>query len=274
VIRRRTHLVIPDTQVEPGAPLVHLNWIGRYIAEKQPDVIVHLGDHYDFPSLSSYDRGKLSAEGRRLGADLAAGELGLEILTLPFRNLPEYHPEQHITEGNHEGRLHRHVQENPILADQYGSWSFRFEEYGFQRHDFLVPVVIDGIQYCHYFVRSSNGSVTQSKNGMPSAKEQVKREAMSSTAGHKQGFDYAMHQVTSKRMHGLIAGSAYLHDYSYLSPQGKSYWRGIIRKNSVNDGDYDITKISLRYLCERYEGVTIEEFMRDGTDLELMRASV
>lgn len=266
----RTHLIIPDTQCEPGAPLVHLNWIGRYIAEKQPEVIVHLGDHYDFPSLSGYER-RLKMEGRRLGADLAAGELGLELLTQPFRDV--YTPqEMHVTEGNHEVRLLRYVADNPNLADVFGRDTYKFERYGFTPHPFLEPIVIDGIQYCHFFVRGPNGNVTQSKNGSPSAREQVKREAMSSTAGHKQGLDYATHQLTQRRMHGLIAGSAYLHDYDYLTPQGEKYWRGIIRKNSVENGDYDVMPISLRYLCKRYTGRKLEEFLKNGTDLELMRA--
>jgi len=45
-----SHLVIPDTQAKPGAPTKHLEWIGRYILDRRPDVVVHLGDHWDMPS--------------------------------------------------------------------------------------------------------------------------------------------------------------------------------------------------------------------------------
>ena len=51
----KKHLVIPDTQIKPGVPTNFLAWIGQYIVEKRPDVVVHLGDHWDMPSLSSYD---------------------------------------------------------------------------------------------------------------------------------------------------------------------------------------------------------------------------
>ena len=37
--------VIPDTQVRPGVDLSYLSHIGEYIAEKEPDAVVHLGDH-------------------------------------------------------------------------------------------------------------------------------------------------------------------------------------------------------------------------------------
>ena len=66
VKKKPTILVIADTQAKSEESLEYLLWIGHYIAEKQPDIIVHIGDHYDFPSLSSYDKGKSSSEGRRL----------------------------------------------------------------------------------------------------------------------------------------------------------------------------------------------------------------
>ena len=59
------HLVIPDTQIKPDCPIDHMYWAGRYACAMKPDVIIHLGDHWDMPSLSSYDVGKKSFEGRR-----------------------------------------------------------------------------------------------------------------------------------------------------------------------------------------------------------------
>jgi hypothetical protein len=52
-------LVIPDMQVKPGVDLAYVERIGSYIVEKQPDVIVNLGDMADMESLSSYDVGKI-----------------------------------------------------------------------------------------------------------------------------------------------------------------------------------------------------------------------
>jgi hypothetical protein len=67
------HMVIPDTQVKPDSDYSHMRWAGHYAAEKKPDVIVHLGDHWDMPSLSSYDVGKKSFEGRRYTKDIESG---------------------------------------------------------------------------------------------------------------------------------------------------------------------------------------------------------
>ena len=81
------HLLIPDTQVKEGTPLHHLEALGNYIVKKRPDVIVHIGDHWDMPSLSSYDRGKKAMEGRRVLSDIEAGKRGMEALLTPMWNL-------------------------------------------------------------------------------------------------------------------------------------------------------------------------------------------
>ena len=71
------HMIIPDTQVKPGSSLKHLEWAGQYAVEKKPDVIVHIGDHWDMPSLSSWDVGKKSFEGRRYVHDVESGIEGM-----------------------------------------------------------------------------------------------------------------------------------------------------------------------------------------------------
>src|SRR4051812_29162536 len=42
----RMHLVIPDCQVKPGVRTDHMDWIGNFIVEKKPDVIVNIGDFW------------------------------------------------------------------------------------------------------------------------------------------------------------------------------------------------------------------------------------
>ena len=78
------HLVIPDTQVKHGNSVDHLYWAGRYAAATKPDVIIHLGDHWDMESLSSYDVGKKSFEGRRYTRDLYAGNSAMANFIAPI----------------------------------------------------------------------------------------------------------------------------------------------------------------------------------------------
>ena len=99
-------LFISDCQVKPGVDLTYLEAIGQYIVDKKPDVVVNVGDFWDFESLSSYDKGKLSFEGRRLQDDIEIGKIGMAKLLGPLKNYQksnnDYNPRLVFTLGNHE----------------------------------------------------------------------------------------------------------------------------------------------------------------------------
>lgn len=248
-----THLIIPDSQVKPGAPIQHLDWIGKYIADKQPDVIINLGDFNDLPSLSSYDRGKRDFEGRRYQKDIDAGKRAMDVLLGNlWRIRGRYVPRMVLTLGNHENRIVRMTQDVPELDGAMSIKDLAYEEYGWEVHDFLKVVTIDGVAYSHFFPRSSAGKVVQTRNGAPSAKAQLVREGRSCTAGHAQGVDLACLPLQGRLQWGLIAGSCYLHNEKYLGPQGNAHWRGIILKQGVNRGSYSPILVDLDYLRKRY----------------------
>ena len=79
-VKKPTILIIADTQAKSEEDLEYLLWIGKYIADKKPDIIVHIGDHFDMPSLSSYDKGTSKIEGKRLYKDIEAGVEGFKLL--------------------------------------------------------------------------------------------------------------------------------------------------------------------------------------------------
>ncbi len=259
----KKHLIIPDLQVKPGVPLEHLDWIGQYIVHKKPDVIVQIGDFADMHSLSSYDMGRKAGEGARYRDDIDASTEAMERLMAPLnaynvhrqRNKKkQYTPRLVLTLGNHENRINRHVEGYPYLADYLSTDDLGFESFGWEVHDFLEAVEIDGILYSHYFPRNANGKVVQTYRGAPNARAQVIREMQSCTSGHLQGLDYHIQQTGTRRHHGIIAGSCYLHDEGFLSPQGTAYWRGVVMKHEVEGGDYNPMFVSLDYLRRRYGG--------------------
>jgi hypothetical protein len=260
----RKHLVIPDTQVRPGVPIKHARWIGRYIADKGPDVVVHLGDHWDMPSLSSYDSlAKKVSRGVAKKADIDAGNQWLEDLEDELVKADFQPKVKVLLEGNHdgfadEGRIGRFLADNPmdkglITKDMFAdSWT------GWTRHDFLDPVEIDGIHYCHLFPFSRNGRVTPNalRMGASSAQVQVAAMMSSCTAGHKQGLDSAIHNapMAPHSYRGIIAGSCYLHDEAYMGP-GNRHYRGILVKHDVrptNPNHYDLMEVSLEFLRRKY----------------------
>jgi hypothetical protein len=247
--RRVKHLYIPDLQAKPGVPLDHLYWIAYYAMDKVVDVVILAGDVYDMPSLSSYDkRGSRQAEGRRVYADLDAGDRALDILARVWAKRG-FKPDMHVTKGNHEERLNRAIDEHPHLLEEVVR-GFKFKEYGWKEHEFLVPVMLGGVRYAHFFPENARGKIVQTKRGAPSAHAQVVRQACSATAGHQQGLDVAIHQTGDGLKRGLVAGSCYLHDESYMPTN--SYWRGVILKHNVRDGNYNLCEVDLDYLEQKY----------------------
>lgn len=256
----RKHVIIPDTQAKPGAPTIHLSWIGRYIVDEfvgKDIVVVHLGDHWDMPSLSSYDRGKKAMEGRRFVEDIDAGNEAFDILNEPFglRKAKRWNPRKVILDGNHENRVTRAVEADAQLEGALSLDQMNVEAHGWERHPFLVPVHIDGITYAHYFYNPMSGRPYGGQ-----ARHRLTQLGHTFTQGHQQTFDYAVRYVGSRAQHGLVAGACYLHDEDYKGPQGNAHWRGIVVKNEVEDGSYDIMPVSLDYLCRRYEGMRLAEF--------------
>lgn len=244
----RKHLVIADTQVKPNADLTYLKALGNYIAEKQPDVIVHIGDHFDMESLSSYDKGKKSFEGRRVKADLDAGYKGLDVLTNPFRNIKGYSPRMVFCCGNHEQRIDRFSNDNPEFEGFLGTELLDLQKYGWEFYDFLKPVEIDGIFYVHYLCNPFNG---RPYGG--TAMNQLKTVGNSFVVGHKQTLDIAIRPTIDGKMQiGIINGAYYPHDEDYKGYQGNNHFRGVTMLHDVKDGYGDPMMVSLEYLMKRY----------------------
>lgn len=250
-------LVIPDTQVKDGVDLSHLKALGNYIVEKKPDVIVHIGDHYDMESLSSYASTK-EKEGRRVNSDLQAGWEGMKELLEPLRQYNEkrrrykermYRPRMEFCLGNHEERLRRYIDANPAL-DGVMSYpeAFQLEFFGWNVNEFLKPVVIEGISFAHYFYNPMSG---RPYGGTCHTK--LKNIKNSFVMGHQQGLDMATTTGNDgKKYWGIVAGSFYTHEEGYIGPQGNDHWRGALMLHNVEDGGCDPCVIGMNYLLENY----------------------
>lgn len=251
------HLVIPDIQAKDGNNFEFLSCIGRYIIAKKPEVIVCLGDFADMESLSSYDVGKKSFEGKRYVKDIEAARVAMSTLLAPLKEFNEkakrnkektYRPRMVLTLGNHEQRILRAINDDPKLEGLIKYGDLPYEDW--EVHDFLKPVFIDGIAYCHYFPSGLFGRPITSANSL------ISKLHMSCIAGHQQGKQVSY----GKRPDGttitsIIAGSCYEHNENYLNHQTNQHWRGIIMLHQVEQGSFDECFVSLDYLKQKYENV-------------------
>jgi len=247
----RSHLYIPDTQQRKGVPSKHLEWIGEYIVDRNVDVVVHGGDHWDMPSLNPH-RTRQEREGMRYEEDVEAGNETIDLIRAPARRA-NAKADFHLLRGNHEEFINDAIGEDPKLEGQIGLHDLKSP--GWTIHNFLDPVWLDGICYSHYFYHPMTG-----KPWTGTIDNRLKQIGHSFTMGHQQTFLYGIRYVAGRGQHGLVAGSCYLHDEDYKGPQGNAHWRGVIVKHEVRDGDYDIMAVSLDFLCRKYEGMGLEDF--------------
>ena len=261
------HIVIPDTQCKYGVPTAHLGWAGRYIAKKyagHPKCrICVMGDWHDMPSLSSYDKkGGRLMEGRRYKTDIEYGNRGWDIFNEPIEHEKErygWEPEQDFFMGNHEYRILRAIDNDAQMDGLVSLEDLAVVKQGIYRvHPFLKPVTYDGITYAHYFTARGTGRPL----GGQSIDARIKTIGHSFTAAHQQGLWMGRRELVIGGAHlGLVAGSFYLHDEEYMGHQGNKHWRGIVVCHDVRKGDYDPKPVSIRSLCERYEGKSLGVFL-------------
>lgn len=248
------HLWIPDTQIREGVPIDHIEALGNYIEEKRFDKIIVAGDWWDMPATSNWNTAS-EQEGLRVIDDINVGNRAMRLLwrAVDKRNKKiagwkkkQYAPECHFLMGNHEVHLERIWESAPHLKGIVGYDMLDLER--FKVHEYLDPVEVDGILYCHYFANPMSG---RPYGGM--IETRLKNIASSFTQGHAQSFAYGEREVPGgRRHHGLVAGAFYQHNEKYKGPYGNHHWRGVVVKNDVRDGEYDIMKISLDYLLRRY----------------------
>ena len=249
-------LYIPDCQVKAGVPLEHLTWAGEAICDYRPDVVVNGGDFADMPSLSTHDiKGSKYFEGLRYNIDVSTTKLAMKMLLKPLRDLQEkqkedkhkvYKPRMVLTLGNHENRINRAVNNNPMLDGLVAVKDLGYEN-DWEVHEFLHPVFINGVGFNHYWPVGAMGRPAATPAAI------VSKLHMSCIAGHQQGRSVAYgKRADGQSICAIIAGSFYQHDEDYMDQLSNKHWRGLVVLNEVEDGHFDEMFLSMEYLKGKY----------------------
>jgi hypothetical protein len=248
-------VVIADTQVDSDSPLDHLRALSKYIWEHKPKHIVHIGDHWDFPSLSSY-----KADTERVGDDTQADyDGGFKAFDVIMEETVKgnrkgkkkaYKPNKVFIMGNHEDRLNRLITEQPRFKNTF-PLKKDIEKRGWTVYDFLVPCFIDDICFIHFMPnpmsgRPVGGSVENKLNKFPH----------SFVHGHQQQFQFGRRQNMQGTPHfGVCAGSFYMHDEDYRGAnnteiRGFAHLKSYV--NRYDQADHDVEFVSLERLLAQY----------------------
>ncbi len=252
-----SHFILPDVQAKPNQDFTFLECAGKFVAEHKPDVIICIGDFADMPSLSSYNVGKKSFEGRRYTDDIKAAKEAMHAFLSPihkeqYRQIKNkkkiYRPRKVLTLGNHEYRIERAIEIDRKLEGLISMDDLCYKEFGWEVIPFLKPITIDGVSYCHYFVSGVKG------HPVSSARALVTKKHVSCVMGHVQQseIDMSQRRADGIPLIGLFCGIFYEHDEDYLNPQSNMQHRQVWMNREVKDGFFYPHPISLNYLKRKY----------------------
>lgn len=245
----KTHLIIGDAHARPGISNDRFSWLGSLVAELRPDVIVDIGDWEDMPSLSSYDLGKKSYEGRRYKKDLEAAWDAREKFITPLREYNKkqakkkeklYRPTMYALGGNHfEGRIKKAIELSAMLEGTISVEDGRHEEFGWDYVPFLEPLYVDGICYQHYF---TSGIMGRPIAGEHPAYSLLSKQHTSCVQGHSHLLDLAVRtKPNGDTIWGIHAGCYLAPDQweDYAGPANRMWRKGVLFLSGVKNGSLD-----------------------------------
>jgi len=240
--------LIPDTQVKPDVknPLIP---IAHHICEIKPKYVVHGGDHWDFPSLSRYDKGKKSHRTKSFLKDVRAGNKAMVEFWTIIESKWANHKEECefiLHQGNHEQRLFNALEYGPDeLLDLINEFKMDTSKWD-KVVPFLKVNVIEGIHFTHYFPNLNSAYPIGSASAL------LKKKLSSCVAFHKQGFEYFEQTAEEGRIiQCLIVGSCYFHDENYKN-HNNHHWRGTVVLTNVYNGMYDFARYNLKTIGSFY----------------------
>lgn len=254
----RTIVILPDAHAKPKGrrdtfePNARFTLAGKFINELRPTNVVCLGDFADMESLSSYDKGKASFEGRRYKRDLKAAIDAQKALFKEVSNRDQITFD--MLYGNHEARINRAVNDDPYLDETLSLDDLKYKEYWDNVHDFKSIAMIEGIGFTHYF---PNGLMDRAIGGENVAKAMMKKyPGFSLVQGHRHDLQVAYDTLADGRqIFGLVAGcflDLEQHE-DYMSTTVQKTWRRcltVLRETPT--GSWDIEIVSLERLTDMY----------------------
>lgn len=251
-----SHLVIPDIHCHYQHHNQRAHWLARLIQDVKPDVVINIGDQFDMPSLSSYDKGQRGFVGRTYRADINSGLDFSERLFSELRKTKKKLPRFVYFEGNHEHRIERALDLSPELV---GTISFNDLDLS-RNYDIIVRYTgkttpgtlnLDGITYGHYLI---SGVMGRPISGEHPAYSLVSKQFQSCTVGHSHLRDFCSRtNADGRNVNGLVAGCFLDYEVEWAGEAQRLWWKGVVLCHDVDNGQYEPEFISLKRLKETYE---------------------
>ena len=261
-------LVIGDAHAKPDFNNTRFDLLGAFIIDRKPDVVLSIGDFADMPSLSSYDKGKKSFEGRRYKKDI---ESAIDAQIRMFTPLiaynqqrrtnkqKQYLPRTIMVTGNHDyARINRVTEMQPELDGAISTKDLQYDKYWNEVYKFLDIAEVNGVYFSHYF---TSGVLGRPTGGEHPCYSMLTKHHVSCVSGHSHLRDFCERTDPSGKRICSVSAGCYLDEdqhEDYAGPANKMWWKGLVMLNNVDDGYFDPEFIHIKYLKERYKSQCLQ----------------
>lgn len=254
----KTYIIIPDAHAHPEHENTRADWLGKLIKEVKPDVVVNIGDTFDMPSLSSFDKGKASFHGNSYEKDIEAGVEFLDRVWHPVKKTKKKRPKSVYLIGNHDyPRLRKVLEYQPELGGSkygIGTKDFQLDKYHHEVVDYNggTPGIYqaDGISFSHYMV---SGLMGRPIGGEHQASSLLNKNYNSCIVGHSHTIDWSVKSSSSgKKIMGLVVGNYQDYINPWAGNVGNLWSSGVFILRNVEDGTFEPQWVSIESMKRAY----------------------
>ena len=244
-------LVIGDAHDSPHIPdKSRFTWIGKYINETRPDVVIQIGDFMTADSVSAHT-GNHTLAGKTkpiFEDDIRSFRLALDALDSEIK----YNPQKHCTLGNHERRIYLYEDEHPEVAGKLScDLDLAFRSKHWEYSPYGQPTFYGGVAFLHAAINRLGKTF-----GGKTAENQIANESLTDVViGHshiKRVVKYPKlhHRHITVANAGCALPEGYIEDYAQHAQTGWSY--GLMTL-TIKDGHIrDDEWVSMGALQEKY----------------------
>jgi len=257
-----TTLVIGDSHDTPEQNKNRFFALGNLICKLKPDSIVQIGDFMSLDSVSSHDPSNIRVrEGKRIIDDLESGITAYKALmhcmyeynsARRSNKMRQYKPDMYWFEGNHEDRVRRNLNSNPVFE-------------GMVPETDLVGAAKDGWavvpykEYAEICGTLFTHAPMNKRNNQPISGEYVARRAVDIHSKNVVfGHTHRLQLHTSKLVgHNRLTTSVnvgwfgdYVPEYLKGNELACDWWSGVVVITHMQDESIDVNTISMKRVME------------------------
>lgn len=253
-------IVIGDSHVDDEQELDRFSLASKFIMDHKPDYIVSIGDFLTLNCLSAWDSDKRKRmEGKRYNKEIEAGNIALDLLTEEIIKYNkerkkvkkrQYTPTWVYVEGNHEERLERYLEKDPIFDGTVSiKKDLKLDERGFLFVPYREYYYINDVGFTHIpFNKSSPiGGVDITRKAQSVG---VKSCVFGHT--HEQHHSHIHKEGMPHLQDTYNCGCFFDKKEDYVHGRVTNYWRGLSLLNIWKPGRFDVDGWSLGRLEREY----------------------